>query len=152
MSESTSLTSPADGSTAPREALGAEGLEVVPGVSRKALEGWVPELASEADLMQALELAFDYRGDITLSLKNGVSVEGYLFDRRAGTTLLTSVVRVIPKDSPEKLSIGYADIAAIRFTGRDTAAGKSWEAWVKKYWQKRAAGEQAEIQPESLEG
>lgn len=132
--------------------VGSDTLEVVPGTARKALEGWVPELASEADLMRALELAFDYRGDVTLSLKNGVTVEGYLFDRRSGGALTNSVVRIIPKESREKLSVGYGEIAAIRFSGRDTAAGKSWEAWVKKYWQKRAAGEQAELQPEPLEG
>ena len=39
--------------------------------------------------------------------------------------------------------IPYSDIAALAFTGRDTAAGKSWEAWVKKYVEKKAAGEKA---------
>jgi hypothetical protein len=138
--------------TAAENAVNPETLEVVPGAARRALEGWAPELASEGDLFSALEAAFDYRGDITLSLKDGRSVEGYLFDRRSGGTLESSSVRVIPKDSREKLSIRYSEIAGIHFTGRDTAAGKSWEAWVKKYWEKRAAGEHAEIQPESLEG
>jgi len=36
-----------------------------------------------------------------------------------------------PKDSNAKLTIPYSDIAALAFTGRDTAAGKSWEAWMK---------------------
>jgi len=130
----------------------AEVMEVAPGVARRALEGWTPEIASDADLFNALEAAFDYRGDITLMLKGGKAVEGYLFDRRSGGALENSSVRVIPKDSREKLSIRYSEIAAIQFTGRDTAAGKSWEAWVKKYWQKRAAGEHAEIEPEALEG
>jgi hypothetical protein len=49
------------------------------------------------------------------------------------------------------VSIPYAEIAALAFTGRDTAAGKSWEAWVRKYWEKRAAGETAELRPETLE-
>jgi hypothetical protein len=139
-------------STAPENAVNPETLEVVPGVARRALEGWSPELASEGELFGALEAAFDYRGDITLTLRDGRTIEGYLFDRRSGGTLENSLVRVIPKDSREKLSIRYLEIAAIGFTGRDTAAGKSWEAWVKKYWQKRAVGEHAEIQPESLEG
>jgi len=33
-------------------------------------------------------------------------------------------VRILPKDSHQKLKISYADIAALAFTGRDTAAGK----------------------------
>jgi hypothetical protein len=52
----------------------------------------------------------------------------------------------------EKLSIAYSDIAGLAFTGRDTAAGKSWEAWVKKYWEKKAAGEtNIALEPDSLE-
>jgi hypothetical protein len=58
----------------------------------------------------------------------------------------------MPKDSAEKLSIAYSDIAALAFTGRDTAAGKSFAAWVKKYNEKKAAGEKnIGIDAESLE-
>ena len=79
-------------------------------------------------------------------------MEGYIFDRRTGSTLADSVVRLFPKDRPEKLAIAYSDIAGLAFTGRDTAAGKSWEAWVKKYWEKKAAGEQKiELTPEKLD-
>ena len=79
-------------------------------------------------------------------------MEGYIFDRRNGTTLAESVVRVIPKDSREKISIPFSDIAALAFSGRDMAAGKSWEAWVAKYWEKKAAGEKGfSLQPETLE-
>jgi hypothetical protein len=61
-------------------------------------------------------------------------------------------VRLYPKDSDQKLSISYADIAALAFTGRDTAAGKSWEAWMKKYAEKKAAGEKnIARQPEPLD-
>ncbi|MBZ5530744.1 MAG: hypothetical protein LAO20_04875 [Acidobacteriia bacterium] len=129
-----------------------DALEVVPGFAHEKLEGWIPELAGEEEVRQALEKAFDYRGDVTLTRKNGTKVEGYIFDRRTGKTLGDSVVRLYPKDSGEKLSVPYSDIAALAFTGRDTAAGKSWEAWVKKYWAKKAAGEQnIQIKPESLE-
>jgi len=64
---------------------------------------------------------------------------------------LDSTVRLYPKDSDQKLSITYADIAAVAFTGRDTAAGRSWEAWVRKYWEKKAAGEKnIGLKPETL--
>ena len=129
-----------------------DALEVAPGVEHEQLEGWVPALASEEELRQALEKAFDYRGDITITRKDGSQVEGYLFDRRSGANLKDSVVRLYPKNSNEKVSVSYADIAALAFTGRDTAAGKSWEAWMKKYAAKKAAGEKdLSLHPEPLE-
>jgi hypothetical protein len=108
--------------------------------------------ASAEELRQALELAFDYRGDVTITLGDGRQVEGYIFDRRTGRTLEDSSVRLFPKDRPEKVTVRYAEIAGLAITGRDTAAGKSWEAWVKKYVEKKAAGETGiELKPESLE-
>ena len=132
--------------------LNPDALEVVPGWGHEKLEGWIPELASEQEIRSALEKAFDYRGDITITRKDGTKIEGYLFDRRSGPTLADSLVRLYPKDSSQKISIAYSDIAAVAFTGRDTAAGKSWEAWVGKYWQKKASGEgDLSLEPESLE-
>ena len=130
----------------------ADELEVAAGREREQLEGWIPELASEADVREALEKAFDYRGDITITRKDGTQVQGYVFDRKNGRTLADSLVRVIPTGQTTKLSIPYADVAALAFTGRDTAAGKTFEAWVKKYWEKKAAGEKnIQIEPEKLD-
>lgn len=127
-------------------------LEVVPGFERENLQGWIPQLASEADVRAVIEKAFDYRGDVTLTCKDGSAITGYLFDRRVGPTLVNSVVRLILADSAERPAISYSEIAAIAFSGRDTAAGKSYEAWVKKYWEKRAKGEtNISIEPEALE-
>jgi hypothetical protein len=135
-------------------------LEVVPGFERENLQGWIPRLATEADIRAVIEKAFDYRGDVTITRKNknnatdkeGIQVTGYLFDRRIGPTLESSVVRLMLAHSTERPSIPYSEIAAIAFTGRDTAAGKSYEAWVKKYWEQRAKGEKnISIEPEALE-
>lgn len=116
------------------------------------LQGRVWQTASEDELREGLEKAFDYRGDITITRKDGSVVEGYLFDRKTGKSLQESVVRVIPKDSQGKISVSYADISGLAFSGRDMAAGKSWEAWVRKYWEKKAAGEkQIELKPEKLD-
>jgi len=132
--------------------LNPDTLEVAPGTIHESVQGWVPKLATEEELRIALEKAFDYRGDVTITLKDHSKIEGYLFDRTTGSSLTTSFVRVLPKDSNQKLKIAYADIAALAFTGRDTAAGKSWEAWVGKYWEKKASGEgDLSLQPESLE-
>ncbi|HET9167181.1 MAG TPA: hypothetical protein VFP11_14375, partial [Candidatus Angelobacter sp.] len=129
------MTGPADGKTIKD----ADSLEVAPGFKHEKLEGWVPELAGEEEVRQALEKAFDYRGDVTITRKDGSKVEGYIFDRRTGKTLADSAVRLFPKDADQKISIPYSEIAALAFSGRDTAAGKSFEAWVRKYWEKKAA-------------
>ncbi len=129
-----------------------DALEVAPGTAHENLEGWIPQLANDDEIRIALEKAFDYRGDVTITRKDGSRIEGYLFDRRTAATLKDSVVRLYPKNSNEKIAIAYADIAALAFTGRDTAAGKSWEAWMKKYAQKKAAGEtNIALQPEPLD-
>lgn len=127
-------------------------LEVAPGTAHETIQGWIPELANENELRIALEKAFDYRGDVTVTRKNGSKIEGYIFDRVAGATLDSSFVRILPKETHQREKIAYCDIAALAFTGRDTAAGKSWEAWVKKYWESKAVGQtQVGIQPESLD-
>jgi hypothetical protein len=130
----------------------ADALEHVAGRERENLEGWIPQLASDEEIRASLEKAFDYRGDITITLKSGEKIEGYIFDRRTGTSLADSLVRLYPKTGNQKISVPYAEIAALAFTGKDTAAGKSWEAWMKKYNQKKAAGEKnIGLQPEALE-
>ncbi len=132
--------------------LNPDEIEVAAGREREQLEGWVPELATDAEIREALEKAFDYRGDITITRKDGTKVEGYLFDRRSGFSLADSFVRIIPSAEKTKVNVAYADIAAIAFTGRDTAAGKTFEAWVAKYWAKKAAGEKnIQIEPEKLD-
>ncbi|MGZ4830355.1 MAG: hypothetical protein ACXV5J_10080 [Candidatus Angelobacter sp.] len=142
------MTGPAEGNAIKN----ADSLEVAPGFKHEKLEGWVPELAGEEEVRQALEKAFDYRGDVTIMRKDGSKVEGYIFDRRTGKTLADSAVRLFPRDADQKISIPYSEIAALAFSGRDTAAGKSFEAWVRKYWEKKAAGEKnIGIQAEALE-
>jgi hypothetical protein len=136
----------------PHAALNPDALEVAPGTAHEQLEGWIPSLASNEEIRVALEKAFDYRGDVTITRKDGSKIEGYLFDRRSAATLKDSLVRLYPKSSNEKISISYSDIAALAFSGRDTAAGKSWEAWMKKYAAKKAAGEKdIALHPEPLD-
>jgi len=134
----------------------ADDVEVIAGRERENLEGWIPELATEAEVREALEKAFDYRGDVTVTRKDGTTVEGYLYDRRSEPTLEASLVRIIPTPKAgvpvERVMVSYADIAALQFTGRDTAAGKTFEAWIKKYWEQKAAGKtNIQIEPEKLD-
>ncbi len=133
------------------EELNPDQLEVVSGFQHQQLQGWVPSLESEETLREALEKAFDYRGDVRITRKNGSVVDGYLYDRRSGKTLTESSVRILPADGSPRVSIPYSDVAALKFSDRDPAAGKSWEAWIRKYWEKKAAGENAAIESEPLE-
>jgi hypothetical protein len=136
----------------PEHTINPDELEVSPGFQHETLQGWIPELANENELREALEKAFDYRGDVTITRRDGTKLEGYVFDRTTGKTLETSFVRVLPKDSNQRVKLSYAEIAALAFSGRDAAAGKSWEAWVKKYWEKKGTGQEgASLEPESLE-
>jgi len=136
----------------PAHTVNPDELEVAEGREREQLEGWIPSLATDEEIHAAFEKAFDYRGDVTLTLKDGRTINGYIFDRRTGTTLADSAVRIIPATERTKLTIPYTDIAALAFTGRDTAAGKTFEAWVRKYWEKKTAGEkEIALHPETLE-
>jgi len=129
-----------------------ETLEVAPGTVHESVEGWVPQLATESELREALEKAFDYRGDVAVTKKDGSKIDGYIFDRVTGAALESSFVRILPRDSNQRVKISYAEIAGLAFSGRDPAAGKSWEAWVRKYWEKKSSGDgDLTLQPESLE-
>ena len=126
--------------------------EIAAGRVREDLHGRVSALASDEEKRAAFQKALVYRCDVTLPLRSGETVSGYVFDRRAGATLQESCVRVIPTSERVKRAIPYSDIAGLQFSGRDTAAGKSFEAWVKKYNEKKAAGERnIAIEPEALE-
>ncbi len=127
-------------------------IEVIAGREKENLEGSIPQMATETEVREALEKAFDYRGDITITKRDGSIVEGYLFDRQSGPTLSTSFVRLIPSKDRTKMKLAFSEIAGLAFSGRDTAAGKSFEAWLKRYWEKKAAGEtNIRIEPEKLD-
>jgi hypothetical protein len=129
-----------------------EALELAPGTEHEQLEGWIPELASDEALREALEKAFDYRGDVTITLKSGEKIEAYIFNRITGATLAESFVQYFTPKADDKRKLSYADIARLEFSGKDRAAGKHWEDWVKAYTEKKAAGEKnIALVPEALE-
>ena len=129
-----------------------EAMEVAPGFAHENLEGWIPELASDEDVRQALEKAFDYRGDVTLTLKSGERIEAYIFNRSTGSSLAESWVQYFTPKAADKRKVSYAEIARVEFTGKDRAAGKHWEDWVQKYNERKAAGEKGiALVPEALD-
>ncbi len=108
-----------------------------------SLEGRVFRPASAAELADAVELAFDYRGDVTLELTSGELVVGFLFNRQANGPHPT--IEFFSEDDPAPRTISYSAIASIAFTGEDTASGKSWEAWAsKKESERRAEAQRVE--------
>jgi len=109
-----------------------------------SLEGQVFRPASPAELAEAVEEAFDYRGDVTLELNTGDRIAGYVFNRYP--TGPRPYLQMFPRKETALREVPYSEIAAIAFTGKDTASGKSWEAWVaKKESQRRLEAEQEEI-------
>lgn len=118
-----------------------EAFEVVPGFKHENLEGAIPDLASDEEIRAALEKAFDYRGDVTITTKSGEVIEAYIFNRVSGATLADSFVQYFTPKAVEKRKLSYADVARLEFTGKDRAAGKHWEDWVKAYNERKAAGE-----------
>ena len=129
-----------------------EALELAPGAVHENLEGWVPPLASDDDLRAALAKALDYRGDVTVTLKSGERIEAFIFNCKTGATLAGSYVQYFTPTAPEKRKLSYAEIARLEFSGKDRAAGKHWEDWVKAYNEKKAAGEKnIALHPDKLE-
>jgi hypothetical protein len=102
-----------------------------------SLEGRVFTPATEQERAEAIELAFDYRGDVTLGLTSGESIVGFVFNRHA--TGEHPSIEFFPEDHPSPRTIAYSAIVSISFTGEDTANGKSWEAWASKKESERRA-------------
>lgn len=121
--------------------------------NRVTLQGLACDASNPHELRRALDEALDYRGDVTITRKSsGESIQGYVFDRTSAATLSDSKIRIIPTNGGQRITIPYDDIAQVRFTGKDTAAGKSFETWMKKYVRNKLAGEAANIESESLDG
>jgi hypothetical protein len=129
-----------------------EALEMAPAAEHRKLEGWIPELAGDEDLRKALETAFDYRGDVTLTTKAGERIAAFIFNRRTGATLADSYLQYFTPGAPEKRRLSYAEVARLEFSGKDCAAGKQWEDWLRKYNERKAAGEKGiALHPEALD-
>ena len=124
----------------------------LPAPSTRSSKAGFPSSPATKICKKALEKAFDYRGDVTLTLKSGERIEAYIFNRSTGATLADSWVQYFTPKATEKRKVSYAEIARLEFTGKDRAAGKHWEDWVKAYNEKKAAGEKnIALHPEALE-
>ena len=107
-------------------------------LEEKSLEKWNPNIASKEELYDALDKALDYRGDVTVTLKDGTKKVVYIFNRETKKEA-EPYIEVFPADKDQKEKIYYKDIAGLFFSGVDTAAGKSWAVWMAKYKAKEEA-------------
>jgi hypothetical protein len=105
-----------------------------PSPPANSLEGWDPQPESAAALREIVEHAFDYRGNTTVVKTDGTELEGYVFNRNADVS--EPFIQMFDLAGAGPLTIPYAAIRTIRFTGKDTAAGNSYAAWLKRKEQK----------------
>ena len=111
-------------------------IKTAPATGHASLQGAVFTFQSETDRVEGIDQAFDYRGDVTLTVR-GEQIDGYIFNRDAQRR--SPAHRGVREGSDEARIIPYADVSAIAFTGKDTADGKSWVAWVNKKESERKA-------------
>ena len=100
------------------------------------LDGWAPELGEDLPLARVIDLAFDYRGNTTVVMVDGTEVEGYIFNRNAEAP--EPFIQMFDLAGNGPVTIRYAEIRNIKFTGKDTAAGTSWQAWRERKARERA--------------
>jgi len=104
-----------------------------------SLQGWAPLIGVETTVGEVVDRAFDYRGDVTVLTVNGLELVGYVYNRDAHVA--EPFLQMFDADGGSHM-LRYADIRAIRFTGRDTAAGTSYEAWLRR---KAEAGSRPDV-------
>ena len=94
------------------------------------LEGWVPEIGPYLTLAEVIEFAFDYRGNTTIVKRDGAEIVGYVFNRDARGA--TPFIQYFDEQGAGPFTLPFDEIANVKFTGKDTAAGNSWKAWLER--------------------
>lgn len=87
-----------------------------------------------SELKQQIEAAYDYRGYVTVTLKDGTLVEGFLFNRQYTNPKLSqdNFIDIILKNKDRKLRLPVTRVLSIALTGEDCAAGKSYADYQAK--------------------
>ena len=111
---------------------------------QKSLEGWIPALDETLSIEQVIELAFDYRGNTTIVKADGSVIEGYIFNRSAEAR--DPFLEYFDTSGNGPFTLPYSDIANVNFSGKDTAVGKSWEAWQRRKTEAKARAAEREAE------
>jgi hypothetical protein len=104
--------------------------------NESSLEGWAP--GPDVPLADVIERAFDYRGNVTVIRADGTELVGYLFNRDARAA--APFVQMFDAAGDGPITMPYATIRAIRFSGKDPAAGNSYAAWLDRKTAAKAQG------------
>ena len=99
-------------------------------------QDWVPEIGPDLSIGDVVEHAFDYRGNTTIVKTDGTEVVGYVFNREAAGP--APYLQYFDESGEGPFTLRYSEIANIKFTGRNTAAGNSWKAWVERREREKA--------------
>ncbi len=97
-----------------------------------SLEGLSFKVSDDREDVRVVNMALDYRGDVTIRLHSGQQITGYVFDRQLAGAELCSI-RMFVAGQTNPVMVHGSDMAQIDFTGQDTAFGRSWEDWAKKW-------------------
>jgi hopanoid biosynthesis associated radical SAM protein HpnH len=97
-------------------------------------QGWSAPASSEA-----LRVAFEYRGDVTLLLDDDSRVDGYL------SNLTDDALRLWCRGETDQLEIPIQHVKHVELSGKDTASGKSWQTWMKKQEAEEQAAAEATV-------
>lgn len=101
-------------------------------------QGWVPDLGKYLTLAEVIDLALDYRGNVTVVKADGTEVEGYMFNRNRDAR--EPFIQMFDVNGDGPLALLYSEIRSIKFTGKDAAAGNSWLAWLERRENSSAGG------------
>jgi hypothetical protein len=101
-----------------------------------SLEGWVPDVGQYLTLEEVVEFAFDYRGNTTIVKRDGTEIVGYVFNRNIYAP--EPFLEYFDESGEGPFTLRYSDLANIKFTGKDTAAGNSWKAWLERKEREKA--------------
>jgi hypothetical protein len=101
-----------------------------------SLEGWVPDVGPYLTLEEVVEFAFDYRGNTTIVTRDGTEIVGYIFNRN--TYAPEPFIEYFDESGEGPFTLRYSELANITFTGKDTAAGNSWKAWLERKEREKA--------------
>jgi hypothetical protein len=101
-----------------------------------SLEGWVPDVGQYLTLEEVVEFAFDYRGNTTIVKRDGTEIVGYICNRN--TYAPEPFIEYFDESGEGPFTLRYSELANIKFTGKDTAAGNSWKAWLERKEREKA--------------
>jgi hypothetical protein len=101
-----------------------------------SLEGWIPDVGQYLTLEEVVEFAFDYRGNTTIVKTDGTEIVGYIFNRN--TYGPEPFIEYFDESGAGPFTLRYSELANVKFTGKDTAAGNSWKAWLERKERERA--------------